>query len=231
MPWLTNQSIQQSRVILCDRTQRWQGALWESRGMHEVQERKRWSCDKCLRRQSMVCLSVCVCVQEREITHVCLWGRRVWEDEGKLRDVKGQEQIDKIFPCDPPPRSSGSICTITPSQHGLSAGPSSHLPETPPMHSCSSCGSPPLPGSSPLPAYYHALRPLLLAPHTHSLTRSRCLGLGVITSPLPGGGKTERKAGEKKKKGNCLENNCSLTPCSDSRGLSFDSDCRHSVKH
>ena len=80
----------------------------------------------------------------------------------------------------------------------LSAGPS-HLPENTPMHSCPSCGSPPLLGSSPLPAYYHALRPLLLAPTlTLSLT---CLGLGVIIGPLPGGGKESRK----KKRGGGLE--------------------------
>lgn len=102
----------------------------------------------------------------------------------------------------------------------LSAGPG-HLPENTPMHSCSSCGSPPLLGSSPLPAYYHALRPLLLAPTlTHLLTLSlTCLGLGVIIGPLPGGGKESRKKkGWVGGGGDCLENNCSLTPCSDSRG-------------
>ena len=112
----------------------------------------------------------------------------------------------------------------------LSAGPS-HLPENTPMHSCPSCGSPPLLGSSPLPAYYHALRPLLLAPTlTLSLT---CLGLGVIIGPLPGGGKESRK---KKRgggwRGGGLSGKQLLSyPLFRFQGLSFDSDCRHSVKH
>lgn len=51
----------------------------------------------------------------------------------------------------------------------------------------------------------------------HSLTLSlTCLGLGLIISPLLGEGRRKGKQGKKRR--NCLENNFSLTPCSDSSG-------------
>lgn len=172
----------------------------------------------------MLCLPVCICecVQEKDYSCVFVRKKSKKEDEGKLRDVKKQEQRERVreirFRVSHVtllPGSSDYICAITPSQCGL-CWPQSP-PRIPPMHSCSSCGSTPPLGCSLLPAHYHALRPLLLAPtFTVSLT---CLGLGVIICPLLGGGKKERKGKQEKKKGgDCLENNCSLTPCSDSRG-------------
>lgn len=137
-----------------------------------------------------VCVYLLMCARE------CKWERRVWEDEGKLRDIEGQEQteIDKIFPCDPPPQSSDYICAITLSQHGLSAG-SSHLPEPP------QCIPPPAVVLLLFLVPLLFLLTTMLSDHSsYPLTLAlTCLGLGVIIGPLPGGGKMERKAGEKKK--------------------------------
>lgn len=109
----------------------------------------------------------------------------------KLGDLQKQEWTqEKWFRVSHAVQRSNNICAFTPSQDW--AGPS-HLLTRP------HC----------IPATAAALLPLLTTilsnhssqPHTQSLT---CLGLEVIISLLPGGGK-------KGKKGNCLENNSPLT--------------------
>lgn len=128
---------------------------------------------------------------------------------GKYRDVKGWErkEMAKIysFPCGPLPWRSNNICIITLSQHWLFAGP-----KNTPMHSWSSCASPPpLHGSSWL-APCSPTTPLSPQTLTH-LHRPESDYKTVA-------GRRKARKESKKKRRNCLENNCTLTPCSDSSG-------------
>lgn len=147
------------------------------------------------------------------------------EDKGKRSRIRF-----RVSHATPPPQSSDYICAITPSLHGLMLAPS-HLPKRPQRIPAPAVALlllllilllQPLLGSSLLSAYYHALRPLLLAP-TLTLSVTHLLRPGSDYQPIAGRrreGKESKEGGgeKKKKKGNCLENNCSLTPCSDSRG-------------